>query len=354
MNDADARVLREAWSCSPPETPPRVVAERFAANGTLAGLSIPSTLDRGALEAIARSHVEHAHGTCVLDLVVAHPACDAALLELVLELGAGSSQVANTVATSGKATVEQLRALHDSDVPSVREHAELALLEHELRGASPETFAEVLHRYRDHETLGYAVCHRLATHPETPQAVLRQLASSRDAIGELARDRLSASARNAAHRQPAPVEVVMKPIGVLDEQRFLIDTLLTTSGTIVKVRYPALDLAHTGSPKQQRLLMQRLRADVARQLLTNPRLLQERHRWSRAVDPRHVALIESTPTLGCNEIESMLRQETGEMLYLVTTLALMRGCEIWPILSARPDALADPALRALLPPQQSS
>lgn len=59
-------------------------------------------------------------------------------------------------------------------------------------------------------------------------------------------------------------------------------------------------------------------------------------------------LIEKAPTLGCNEIEPMLQQETGEMLYLVATLALMRACEIWPILSARPDALADPALRALL------
>lgn len=175
-----------------PETPPRAVAERFAGSGTVVGLSIPYQLDRSALEAIARAHVGHPHGTCVLDLVVAHPACDAALLELVLELGAGSSQIANTVATSGKATVEQLRVLKGSDVPSVREHAELALLEHELRDASPETFSAVLHWYRDHETLGYAVRHRLATHPQTPQIVLRELASLRDAIGELASGRLSA------------------------------------------------------------------------------------------------------------------------------------------------------------------
>lgn len=107
------------------------------------------------------------------------------------ELGEGSSQVANTVATSGKATIEQLRALQGSDVPSVREHAELALLEHELRGASSERFAEVLQRYRDHETLGYAVRHRLATHPETPRELLQELAPSLDAIGELARGRLA-------------------------------------------------------------------------------------------------------------------------------------------------------------------
>lgn len=140
----------------------------------------------------------------------------------------------------------------------------------------------------------------------------------------------------------------MRPIGVLDEQRFVIDIVLTTSGTVVKVGYPALGLTHTGSPKQQHRLMQQLRAEVARELLTNPQLLQERRRWSRAVIPRHIELIEKAPTLGCNEIEPMLRQETGETLYLVTTLALMRGCEIWASLSARPDALADPSLRALL------
>jgi hypothetical protein len=140
----------------------------------------------------------------------------------------------------------------------------------------------------------------------------------------------------------------MRPIGVLDEQRFVIDTILTASGTVVRVRYPALDLAHTGSPKQQHQLMQRLRAHVAQELLTNPQLIQEHHRWSRAVDPRHVELIEKAPTLECNEIESLLQQENGEMLYLVTTLALMRACEVWAILSARPDVLDDPALRALL------
>lgn len=146
----------------------------------------------------------------------------------------------------------------------------------------------------------------------------------------------------------------MRSIGVLDEQRFVIDTILTTSGTTVRVGYPPLDLAHTGSPRQQHRMMQQLRADVARELLTNPKLIREQHRWSRAVDLRQVALIEKAPTLGCAEIEPMLQQETSEMLYLATTLALLRGCEIWAILSARPDALADPSLRALLmeaPPQ---
>lgn len=145
----------------------------------------------------------------------------------------------------------------------------------------------------------------------------------------------------------------MQPIGVLDEQRFVIDTLLTTSGTTVRVRYPALGLAHMGSPKQQHRLMQQLCADVARELLSNPQLIQEHHRWPRPVVPRQIELIEKAPTLGCDEIEPMLRQETGETLYLVTTLALMRGCEIWASLSAHPQALADPSLRALLTERSS-
>ena len=180
------------------ETPPRTLAEVFSATGTLLKVKIPAELDHASLESIARTHAGHPHGTCVLDLVVAHPACNPALIDLVLELGAGSSQVANTVATSGKATVEQLRALLDSDVPSVREHAELALLEHELGGASGETFAEAWNRYRDHETLGYAVRYRLATHPKTPTEILQEIALAADPTGEAARQRLGLS--DAEHR----------------------------------------------------------------------------------------------------------------------------------------------------------
>lgn len=176
-----------------PKTPPEALASGFAAKGTLLDVQLPPELDRHALESIARAHAPHPHGACVLDLVVAHPSCDGGLIDLVLQLGAGSSQIAHTVATSGKASVEQLRALLGSEVPSVREHAELALLEHELRGASAESFSDVLRRYRDHDTLGYAVRYRLATHPGTPASVLRDIALAADATGEAARHRLSAT-----------------------------------------------------------------------------------------------------------------------------------------------------------------
>ena len=131
-----------------PQTPPEALAGIFAAQGTLLGVELPPDLDHHALETIARAHALHSHGPCVLDLVVAHSSCNVGLIDLVLQLGAGSSQIAHTVATSGKASVEQLHALLGSEVPSVREHAELALLEHELRGAGAETFSDVLRRYR--------------------------------------------------------------------------------------------------------------------------------------------------------------------------------------------------------------
>jgi hypothetical protein len=173
------------------DTPPEQVARHYAAKGTLLAFVIPRELDRDALDAIARTHVSQPHGPCVLDLVVAHPACDEALLDLVLELGGDSSQVLNTVATSGKASLAQLEFLRDSEHASVREHVELALLEHELAAGDADVFADVLRRYRDNDSLGYGVRYRLATHPRTPIEVLREIATQQDPPGDLARQRLA-------------------------------------------------------------------------------------------------------------------------------------------------------------------
>ncbi|NJK31048.1 MAG: hypothetical protein HC927_00800 [Deltaproteobacteria bacterium] len=97
------------------------------------------------------------------------------------------------MAPSGKASKPQLLALRDSEYASVREHVEFALLEHELAEGGPAPYTDALRRYREHETLGYGVRHRLATHPDTPMDALREIATYRDAPGELARRRLAAS-----------------------------------------------------------------------------------------------------------------------------------------------------------------
>jgi hypothetical protein len=173
------------------DTPPEQVAHHYAAKGTLLDFVIPRELDRNALEAIARTHASQPHGDCVLDLVVAHPACDEALVDVVLELGADSSEVLNTVATSGKASLAQLESLRDSEHACVREHVEMALLEYELAVGDFAVFAEVLRRYRDNESLGYGVRYRLATHPRTPPEVLREIAAHQDPPGDLARQRLA-------------------------------------------------------------------------------------------------------------------------------------------------------------------
>ncbi|NVB39494.1 hypothetical protein G6O69_16750 [Pseudenhygromyxa sp. WMMC2535] len=171
-------------------TPAATIAAHFAANGTLLAYAIPPEVPREELEALARAHASFEHAVPVFDLVIAHPACDPALLDLLLELGGASSEVANSVLTSGKATPAQIEALRRSTSPSVREHAEMAALELALREGPVEDFADILARYRDHETLGYAVRHRLATHPRTPVEVLRTIASFDDETGARARARL--------------------------------------------------------------------------------------------------------------------------------------------------------------------
>ncbi len=174
-----------------PATPVATIAQRFASSGTLTAVSLPPTLSRAELEDLVRKHADEDHAICVFDLVIAHPACDAALFDLLLALGQGSSEVANSILTSGKATRAQIEALRESESPSVRDHALFAELEFTLREGDASSFAEVARRYRDHESLGYAVRYRLATHPGTPVEVLRELAGYADETGELARARVA-------------------------------------------------------------------------------------------------------------------------------------------------------------------
>ena len=162
----------------------------FDHEGHLSGYRIPADLTAGELESIVRVHALEAYGICVIDLVVAHPNCDAAVIDVILESSEGSSEVLNSVVTSGRATIEQLTAIRDGIGSPGRDHVTMALLEHELRDASEEVFQRVLECYRDDEFLSYPIRYRLATHERTPRSVLRSLASYQDPIGDAARRRL--------------------------------------------------------------------------------------------------------------------------------------------------------------------
>lgn len=173
-------------------TPPAVVASHFAKHGTLIGLAIAANVSVGELEQIARVHMSHPHGSCVLDLVVAHPAADTELLETLSGLAPGSTQLANSIAMSPKAPVALLHRLATSETPGVRDHARMALLERELADADEAGFAAALDRFASDESLGYAVRARIVEHPEAPTSVLDRIATFADATGQAARKRLGA------------------------------------------------------------------------------------------------------------------------------------------------------------------
>ncbi|MEM6991892.1 MAG: hypothetical protein AAF721_15395 [Myxococcota bacterium] len=172
-------------------TPPELVASHFAQHGTLNGVHIDPGVGVAELEQIARLHLGHDHDECVLDLVIAHPAADADLLEVIFGLAPDSSQVANSITMSSKAPVALLQKLAASDSPGVRDHVQMALLERELAVADDAGFMAALQRLKDHDTLGYGVRYRLATHPRTPAAVLKHIATFADETGQTARDRLA-------------------------------------------------------------------------------------------------------------------------------------------------------------------
>ena len=173
-----------------PDTDPEVIASHFEQHGTLVGVTLSEGATRDELERIARAHAALDHGECVLDLVVVHPNADDSLLQAVLDLAPDSSQVANSVATSPRVTEAILDRLSSSTLFGVRDHVTMARLEHELARIEPDAFADVLERFADHDTLGYGVRYRLATHPRTPDAVLETIAAIADATGEAARKRL--------------------------------------------------------------------------------------------------------------------------------------------------------------------
>jgi hypothetical protein len=152
--------------------------------------ALPRERSREQLEQLAIAYAATPRRDEVLELIIEHPACDAALLERLLELS-DSASLHNAIVTSGKASRTLLERLQTSPWVSVREHVEFALVCLELDEGDAARFAEILQRYREHESLGYGVRDRLAAHPGTPLAVLRELASFDDPPGHAARERLA-------------------------------------------------------------------------------------------------------------------------------------------------------------------
>jgi len=172
------------------KTDPERIAAHYSREGTLLAFEIPLSVGPEGLRRIARAHASGPQRDCVLDLVVGHRRCDQATLELVLELASGSASVLNSVATCGKASVAILQRLAGSAIVSVREHAQLALVDRQLDAADDDGIAQIYHQHRDHPSWGYGLRYRLVADVRTPRGVLDSIASYRDPVGAQARRRL--------------------------------------------------------------------------------------------------------------------------------------------------------------------
>lgn len=175
-------------------TDPEEVRAHYEREGTLLAFEIPSSIDPSGLQQIAHTHAPLPQRDCVLDLVIAHPRCDAATLEQVIELADGDPAVLSSIATSDKASVELLQVLARSSSVCVREHAEFALLHRQLSEADDDGIAQVYQEHRDHPSWGYGLRYRLVIDPRTPRCVLDSIASYRDPIAAQAQRRLGQEA----------------------------------------------------------------------------------------------------------------------------------------------------------------
>ncbi len=175
-------------------TEPGWVQAHYQREGTLLALEIPMSVSPQGLQQIARTHADLPQRDCVLELVIAHRRCDVATLELVLELAEDSASVLNSVATSGKASREILRRLAQSEILSVRDHAEFALIDRQLDEADDDGIAKIYQAHRDHPSWGYGFRYRLVSDSRTPRSVLDSIASYRDPVGTEAQRRLGQEA----------------------------------------------------------------------------------------------------------------------------------------------------------------
>lgn len=171
-------------------TEPGWVQAHYQREGTLLAFEIPASIGPAGLRQIASVHADFPHRDLVLELVVEHRRCDVATLEWILELAPGSAAVLNAIATSGKASPEILRRLTRSEIVSVREHAQLALVDRQLCEADDDGIAKLYQQHRDHPSWGYGFRYRLVSDPRTPRSVLDSIASYRDPVGTQAQRRL--------------------------------------------------------------------------------------------------------------------------------------------------------------------
>lgn len=167
-----------------------------AGRGSLA-ITLDPRMTRKQLENFALAHRGEEYSPALFQILANHPKATGRLFRLLLEHGGGAPEIASAIILSGKASKRLLRELRKSSSPSVREHADLALIGAELDSGGREAFARLLDRHWGKDAgISLGVRHLMASHGRTPRPLLKRLAADEsDFIAATARKRLAAGAR---------------------------------------------------------------------------------------------------------------------------------------------------------------
>jgi len=141
-----------------------------------ASVHLDSGLSEGDLVTLVERHQKEVHGAALAQLAVLHRAAGGATCARIIELYGHDTGVANAVATSGRASRSQLRALLKHRSASVRHHADLALFRLELEAATEERMTELLEENSGDGEVCTARRFMLASFKGTPARVLKALA----------------------------------------------------------------------------------------------------------------------------------------------------------------------------------
>lgn len=151
---------------------------------------LDSNMDKESLSELMEKFRNEDFCQQLLSLIVLHPSSDDEILENIMK-ETDDVDVLNTIATSGKTSEKILRILTSNASKSVREHATLGLIQHELQTATPERFWRIIADYSGEKGIDIGVRMSMVNHPKTPPEVIRKLAEDDvDIISDLAKKRI--------------------------------------------------------------------------------------------------------------------------------------------------------------------
>ncbi len=166
----------------------------YISSNNILKVLISDNLTAKELVILAEKHKNKKYTESLYELIALHKNCNDKICLLLLRLSKQSNCVANTIATSGKASKSILKLLSKYKNVSIKNHAKLALIKNSLDTIKIEEFDLVYDKYPGDEGIALGVRHCLSSHYRTPYHILKKLANDDS-------DFIAQSSRNEIERR---------------------------------------------------------------------------------------------------------------------------------------------------------